>query len=155
MRLSSSRDRRATARNDRGIGERNRANFRHLPQLPGRSVTDFVDFVALLAAMDTRSLQAIIATIDQMPGIMPALQAWIDHAARWEYDRRNGFHYPLQAPMAAIPPEKVPAALGASSMISHCFRNERHRGITPVLAFFEGLTRALAAEHERAGSAMH
>jgi len=118
-------------------------------------MTDFVDFVALLAAMDTRALQAIIATIDQMPGIMPALQAWIEHAARLEYDRRNGFHYPLQGPMAAIPPEEVPAALGASSMISHCFRHERRRDVTPVLAFFEGLTKALAAEHERAGSAMH
>jgi hypothetical protein len=118
-------------------------------------MADIVDFVALLAAMDTRSLQAIIATIDQMPGIMPALQAWIEHAARWEHDRRNGFHYPLQGPMAAIPPEEVPAALGASSMISHCFRHERRRDVTPVLAFFEGLTKALAAEHERAGSAMH
>jgi hypothetical protein len=118
-------------------------------------MTDFVDFVALLAAMDMRSLQAIIATIDQMPGIMPALQAWIEHAARWEHDRRNGFHYPLQGPMAAIAPEEVPAALAASSMISHCFRHERRRDVRPVLAFFEGLTKALAAEHERAGSAMH
>jgi hypothetical protein len=118
-------------------------------------VTDIVDFVALLAAMDTRSLQAIIATIDQMPGIVPALQAWIDHAARWEYDRRNGFNYPLQGPMAAIPPEELPAALGASSMISHCFRHEKRRDVRPVLAFFEGLTKALAAEQARSGSAVH
>lgn len=118
-------------------------------------MTDFVDFVALLAAMDTRSLQAIIATIDQMPGIVPALQAWIDHAARWEYDRRNGFHYPLQGPMAAIPPEELSAALGASSMISHCFRHEKRHEVRPVLAFFEGLTKALAAEQARSGSALH
>jgi len=118
-------------------------------------VTDFVDFVSLLAAMDTRALQAMIATIDQMPRIVPALQAWIEHAARWEYDRRNGFHYPLQGPMAAIPPEELPAALGASSMISHCFRHEKRRDVRPVLAFFEGLTKALAAEQARAGSAVH
>ena len=118
-------------------------------------MTDFVDFVALLAAMDVRSLQAIIATVDQLPGIVPALQAWIDHAARWEYDRRNGFHYPLQGPMAAIPPEELSAALGASTMISHCFRHEKRREVRPVLAFFEGLTKALAAEQARTGSALH
>ena len=118
-------------------------------------MTDFVDFVALLAALDARSLQAIIATIDQMPGIVPALQAWIDHAARWEYDRRNGFHYPLQGPMAAIPPEELPAALGASSMISHCFRQDRRKDLRAVLAFFEGLTKALASAQARMDSAVH
>jgi hypothetical protein len=118
-------------------------------------MTEFVDFAALLAAIDTRSLLAIIATLEQMPGIMPALQAWIEHAARWEHDRRNGFHYPLQDPMAALATRDVAAALGASSMISHCFRHERRRNVAPVLAFFEGLTKTLAAEHERAGSAMH
>lgn len=118
-------------------------------------MTDSVDFVPLLAAMDTRSLQAIIATIDQMPGIIPSLQAWIDHAARWEHDRRKGFHYPLQGPMAAIPPEELTAALGASAMISHCFRNERRRDVSRVLAFFETLTRTLATEQERAGAAVH
>jgi len=35
------------------------------------------------------------------------------------------------------------------------FRHEHCRDVTPVLAFFEGLTRALAAEQERAGSALH
>ena len=118
-------------------------------------MTDFVDFVALLAAIDTYSLQAIIAAMGELPGIMPALQAWIDHAARWERDRRNGFHYPLQGPMAAISPEEVSAALGASAMIGECFRHERRRDVSRVLAFFEGLTRALAAEHERAGPALH
>jgi hypothetical protein len=118
-------------------------------------VTDFVDFVALLAAMDTRALQAIMATIDQMPRVVPALQAWIDHAAHWEFDRRKGLHYPLQGPMAAIPLEELPAALGASSMISHCFRHEKRRDVRPVLAFFEGLTKALAAEQARAGSVVH
>jgi hypothetical protein len=118
-------------------------------------VPDFVDFVALLAAMDNRSLLAIMATIEQLPGIVPALQAWIEHAARWEHDRRNGFHYPLQGPMAAIPPEELFAALGASSMISDCFRHEKRREVKCVLAFFEGLTKALAAEHARLGSPVH
>jgi len=40
-------------------------------------------------------------------------------------------------------------------MISHCFRHEKRRDVRPVLAFFEGLTKALAAEQARAGSAVH
>ena len=111
-------------------------------------MTDFVDFVMLLAAIDTRSLEGMIAAIGQMPGIMPALQAWIEHAARWERDRRNGAHYPFQGPIASIAPEEVPAALAASAMISECFRNERRRDVSSVLAFFEGLTRALRDQRE-------
>ena len=113
------------------------------------------DFVPLLAAIDARSLDAIIATIDEMPNIMPALQAWIDHAARWEADRRKAFHYPLQGPMAAISPEELPAAIGATALICECFRRERRRDVTAVLAFFEGLRDALEAEQARDGWALH
>ena len=114
-----------------------------------------IDFVILLAAIDNRSLQAIIAAMDQLPGMLPALQAWIDHAARWEYDRRNGLDYPLQGPMAAISPEELPDALTASALIAECFRGERHRDVSAVLAFFEGLRETLVAERQRAGSALH
>ena len=113
------------------------------------------DFVALLAAIDARSLEAIIAAIDRMPDVLPALQAWIDHAARWEADRRNALHYPLQGPMAAISPEELPAAIGATAMICQCFRHERRRDVAAVLAFFEGLERALAAERDGSGSGLH
>jgi len=84
-----------------------------------------IDFVVLLAAIDDRSLQALIATIQQLPAVVPALQAWLDHAARWEYDRRKGMNYPLQGPMAAISPEEVPEALAASALIAQCFRRDR------------------------------
>ena len=118
-------------------------------------MTELVDFVPLLAAIDTRSLQAIIAAINELPDIMPSLQAWIEHAARWECDRRNGFHYPLQGPMAALTPDEVPAALAASTMLGACFRHERRRDVSAVVSFFDGLRNALAAELERAGSALH
>ena len=117
-------------------------------------VIDSVDFVALLAAIDAPSLRALIATLDELPAILPALQAWIDHAARWEDDRRKGFHYPLQAPIAAISPDEVPAALGASTLLGTCFRQERRRDVSAVVAFFDGLSRALAAEQARDGSAL-
>jgi hypothetical protein len=114
-----------------------------------------IDFAKLLAAIDNRSLQAIIAAIDQLPGILPALQAWIDHAARWEHDRRNGRRYPLQGPMASISPDELSDALTASALIAECFRAERRRNVSAVLAFFDGLRETLLAERERAGSALH
>ena len=114
-----------------------------------------IDFVVLLGAIDDRSLRAVIAAIDQLPGLLPALQAWIDHAARWEFDRRNGRSYRLQGPMAAISPDELPDALAASALIAECFRAERRRDVTAVLAFFEGLRETLQAERERAGSALH
>jgi uncharacterized protein YdeI (YjbR/CyaY-like superfamily) len=114
-----------------------------------------IDFGQLLAAIDNRSLQAIIAAIDQLPNILPALQAWIDHAARWEYDRRNGRSYPLQGPMASISPDELADALAASALIAECFRAERRRNVSAVLAFFDGLRETLQAERERSGSALH
>jgi hypothetical protein len=114
-----------------------------------------IDFVVLLGAIDNRSLEAIIAAIDQLPGILPALQAWIDHAARWEYDRRNGLSYPLQGPMASISPDELPDALAATALIAECFRAERRRNVAAVLAFFEGLQETLLVERERDGSALH
>lgn len=58
--------------------------------------------------------------------------------------------------LAAIDmPEELPAALGASSMIGQCFRLDRRREVPPVLAFFDGLTNALGAEHGRTASALH
>jgi len=113
------------------------------------------DFTALLAAIDTRSLEAILAAIDRLPDVLPALQAWIEHAARWEVDRRNNFHYPLQGPMAALSPDELTAAVGATTLICECFRRERRRDVSAVLAFFEGLRRTLAAERERARMALH
>ena len=126
-----------------------------MPRDAGQEDRIVIDFVALLKAIDNRSLHAMIAAIDQLPGILPALQAWIDHAARWERDRRNGLDYPLQGPMAAISPDELPDALAASALIAECFRAERRRDVSAVLAFFEGLRETLLAERQREGSALH
>ena len=126
----------------------------HLANDPDREPI-VIDFVVLLAAIDKRSLDAIIVAIDQLPGTMPALQAWIEHAARWERDRRNGVHYALQGPMAAISQEELPDALAASALIAECFRHERRRDVSAVLAFFEGLRESLLAERRHAESPLH
>ena len=108
-----------------------------------------IDFRALLAAIDDKSLHAIINTADSLPSTLPAFQAWIEHAARWEYDRRNGRNYPLQGPMAALSPEEVPDALAAAALLAELFRNEKRRDVSAVLAFFEGLRDTLLVERSR------
>lgn len=112
-------------------------------------MTDFVDFVLLLAAIDLEQLEAIAAAIGQLPGIVPELQAWIEHAARWECERRSGANCALQPPVSAIAPDQLFAAMGASALISECLRRERRRDVSAVLAFFEGLTRELRCARER------
>ncbi|HLX29968.1 MAG TPA: hypothetical protein VKV24_15920 [Casimicrobiaceae bacterium] len=135
------------------------SNSRHLQRLLPDSaqrkgysrfaMDDPVDFADLLAALDNRALRAMIATVDQMPAVVPSLIAWLDHAAHWEYDRRHGDHYPLQIPMHAIPDDELAAALDASALIGQCFRLDRRDDLAPVIAFFEGLAKTLAAEHAR------
>ena len=104
------------------------------------------DFKALLAAIDDSSLHAIIDAVDSLPATLPALQAWIEHAARWEYDRRAGRNYKLQGPMAALSPEEVPDALTMAAILAELFRREHRRDVSAVLAFFEGMRDTLVFE---------
>jgi hypothetical protein len=113
------------------------------------------EFAALLAAIDDLMLGALIATLDQLPGTLPALQAWLEHAARWEFDRRSGFDYPLQPPMAAISPDELPAAVEGSALLGNSFRPERRPDVSPIVAFFDRLRALLVAEQERDGAALH
>ena len=113
------------------------------------------EFAALLAAIDDLMLDALIATLDQLPGTLPALQAWLEHAARWEFDRRSGFDYPLQPPMAAISPDELPAAVAGSASLRDSFRPERRPGVSPIVAFFDGLREMLLAEQQREGAVLH
>ena len=145
------RARKEPVRDDRGVRE----GIWHTAERNGDKEALVIDFVVLLAAIDDGSLRALIATIDQLPAVVPALQAWLDHAARWEYDRRNGMTYPLQGPMAAISPEELPEALAASALIAQCFRQDRRRDVSAILAFFEGLRETLLHERERAESPLH
>jgi hypothetical protein len=119
------------------------------------AMDDAVDFPDLLAAFDNRVLSAMIATIDRMPALVPSLIAWLYHAAHWEYDRRHGHHYPLQAPMHAIPDDELAAAFDASALIGQSFRHDRRADLAPVITFFECLAKTLAAERARTGSPLH
>ena len=113
------------------------------------------EFAVLLAAIDDIMLGALIATLDQLPGTLPALQAWLEHAARWEFDRRSGFDYPLQPPMAAISPDELPLAVEGSALLRDSFRHERRPDVSPIVAFFDRLKDMLLSEQQREGAALH
>ncbi|HSQ81336.1 MAG TPA: hypothetical protein VLU54_09410 [Casimicrobiaceae bacterium] len=113
------------------------------------------EFAALLAAIDDLMLGALIATLDHLPGTLPALQAWLEHAARWEFDRRSGFDYPLQPPTAAISPDELPAAVEGSARLGNSFCHERRPDVSPIVAFFDRLKELLLAAQERDGAVLH
>lgn len=114
-----------------------------------------IEFATLLAAIDDGTLGAFIVALDRLQGTLPALQAWLEHAARWESDRRSGFVYPLQPPMAAITPDELPQAVATSSALGAAFR-DRRRGPAPAIAdLFDRLRDTLAAEDARRGARVH
>lgn len=114
-----------------------------------------IEFATLLASLDDGVLGALIATLERLQGILPALHAWLEHAARWEIDRREGFAYPLQPPMAAISPDELPEAIATSVALRNAFAEPRHPAPAAVSDFFDRLRDALAAEEERLGARVH
>lgn len=114
-----------------------------------------IEFATLLAAIDDGTLGAFIVALERLQGTMPALHAWLEHAARWESDRRSGFDYPLQPPMEAISPDELPEAVAASAALGAAFGGRR-RSSTPAIAdLFDRLRDTLVAEDERRGAQVH
>jgi hypothetical protein len=67
--------------------------------------------VAALAEVRDDELSALIATANSRPQIAPGLLAWIEHAAKWEQDRRAGSDFALQPPAAGDPSCRLDIAL--------------------------------------------
>ena len=65
---------------------------------------DLQPVVMALAELDERELAALIEATNSVPQIAPGLLAWIEHAADWELNRRQGLEHRLLPPEAAIPP---------------------------------------------------
>jgi len=114
-----------------------------------------IEFAVLLAAIDDSTLGAFIVALDRLQGTLPALHAWLEHAARWESDRRSGFKYPLQPPMAAIPPEELQEAVAASTALGVAFRGERNEPTPAIADLFDRLRDTLAAEDQRRAALVH
>ena len=114
-----------------------------------------IEFAVLLAAIDDGTLGAFIVALDRLQGTMPALHAWLEHAARWESDRRSGFEYPLQPPMEAISPDELPDAVAATTALGAAFRGERRDPVPAIANLFDRLRDTLAAEDERRAARVH
>lgn len=113
------------------------------------------ELVALLRAIEPRALQALIATLDDLPDTVPGLQAWLAHAAQWERDRRQHRHYPLQSPIAGIDVADLPRARVAAQALAGSLRDEWRDDVRAVFAFLDGVARVLAAACPPSGHAVH
>ena len=56
--------------------------------------------------------------------IAPGLLAWLDSACVWQLQRRNGYHYELQPPEAAIPPEEDGVSIDVAAALRDMFTKE-------------------------------
>ena len=102
-----------------------------------------LDFVAAaLAELNDFELYTLIRAADTCPvedAAWPAALAWIEHVADWETDRRAGLGLPLQLPIAAIPPEQIPAAVDIFTQLRWEFAQDD----SAVAPLFEGIVGVL------------
>jgi hypothetical protein len=79
-----------------------------------------------LAVMSSAELDALIDATYKAEQIAPGLLAWLDTACVWQVQRRNGYHFELQPPEAAIPPRRTPSVLAWSTRCEiHLRKNHR------------------------------
>jgi hypothetical protein len=67
-----------------------------------------------LAAMSKTELDSLIDATYKVDKIAPGLLGWLDTACVWQLHWRNGYHFELQPPEAAIPPEEDPVSIDAA-----------------------------------------
>jgi len=84
-------------------------------------------------------LDALIEAAYKMEQIAPGLLAWLDFACVWEVKRRNGFHYDLLPPKAAIPPEEDTVSIDAAIELRRTFMQDSDA----VRALFDALVALL------------
>jgi hypothetical protein len=78
--------------------------------------------MSALGELEDVELRALMAAAGEVVVIAAAgLLAWIEHLADWELNRREGLHFSLQPPEAAIPPEHEVDSLAAALMLRQQF----------------------------------
>ncbi len=97
--------------------------------------TDLSRIKVALAVMSNAELDALIKATYKVEQIAPGLLAWLDSACVWQLQRRNGYHYELQPPEAAIPPEEDAVNIEASIALRESFAQES----PAVRALFDAL----------------
>jgi len=103
------------------------------------SAADLGSVKAGLAAMGNAELDALIKATYRVEQIAPGLLAWLDSACVWQLQRRNGYHYELQPPEAAIPPDADAISIGVVIALRDSFAKES----PAVRALFDALVELL------------
>lgn len=107
------------------------------------------DLAVALSALPDGHLDSLRFAIEQSPGIVPAgLLAWLEHAIGWEIDRRAGFEYALQGPLAAIDDNEVERSVIALAAMAAQFRCDGRIDSVPVAAFIDLTAQTLCTEIE-------
>jgi len=98
-----------------------------------------------LAVMSNAELDALINATYKVDQIAPGLLAWLDSACVRQLERRNGYHYDLQPPEAAIPPDEDAVSIDAANALRDTFAKES----PAVRALFAALIALLTGEGRR------
>jgi hypothetical protein len=83
---------------------------------------------AALAAFTDAEVAALQASVDEGPQTAPRLQAFLSHACDYEHDRRQGRHYPLNGPHAAVPPEEMGMSFVTLAALAAALADHPHIG---------------------------
>ena len=98
-----------------------------------------------LAVISNAELDALIKATYNVEQIAPGLLAWLDSACVWQLQRRNGYHYELQPPEAAIPPEEDAISIDVVITLLDSFAKES----PGVRALFDALVDLLTGSGQR------
>ena len=107
--------------------------------------TDLARIKVALAVMSNAELEALIEATYKVEQSAAGLLAWLDSACVWQLQRRNGYHYELQPPEAAIPPEEDAVGIDAAMALRDSVANES----PAVRALFDALIALLTGEGRR------
>jgi hypothetical protein len=106
----------------------------------GAMETNLAAIKVALAVMSNAELDALIKATYKVEQIAPGLLAWLGSACVWQLQRRNGYHFELQPPEAAIPPEEDAVSIDAAIALRTTFAKES----PAVGALFDALVELLS-----------
>ena len=115
---------------------------------PTGPLDSLTDIVASLVQLTGRDLMRLHFTVNQVQAVPPGLVAWVEHATDWELNRRAGFFYRLQGPLAAIDDTEIKRSLATLSVLSNCFGGDRQLHCMAIADFFQLVASVLRAEIE-------
>lgn len=89
-----------------------------------RETDDSFQRLAALTRLTDIGLHARTQPPSTFEQTAPGLLAWLDSACLWQLQRRNGYHFELQPPEAAIPPEEDAGSIDAVIAMRDAFAHD-------------------------------